>query len=137
MCNINELQLLGQILKKFCALVFPCIDDEDYANEVYKALEKFKAKYNQIAIYFGLAPDKVEEIRDNYPRDSAKALNEVIVSWVRQEHNVAKFGYPCWKKVVEAAIGAENKLQAKKIAKSHPGEFELMIIFTSIMNSLY
>ena len=89
---------------------------------MYKALEKFKAKYNQIAIYFGLAPNKVEEIRDNNPRDNARALNDVIVSWVRQEHNVGKFGYPCWRKVVEAAIRAENKLQAKKIAKSHPGK---------------
>ena len=104
-------------------------DDEEDANEVYKALEKFKAKYNQIAIYFGLAPDKVEEIRDNNPRDNARALNDVIVSWVRQEHNVGKFGYPCWRKVVEAAIGAENKLQAKKIAKSHPGEFEFHMCY--------
>ena len=98
---------------------------------MYKALEKFKAKYNQIAIYFGLAPDTVEAIRDNYPRDNAGALKEVIVVWVRQEHNVAKFGYPCWRKVVEAAIGAENRLQAKKIAKSHPGEFRLLISHTS------
>lgn len=103
-------------------------DDEEDANEVYKALEKFKAKYNQIAIYFGLAPDKVDEIRDNHPRDNAGALNDIIVSWVRQEHNVGKFGYPCWRKVVEAAIGAENKLQAKKIAKSHPGKFGIIVV---------
>ena len=98
-------------------------DNEEYANEVYKALEKFKAKYNQIAIYFGLPPSKVEEIRGNHPGDNASVLNDVIVSWVRQEYDVRKFGYPCWRKVVEAAIGAEIKLQAKKIAESHPGEY--------------
>ena len=102
-------------------------DDEEYANEVYKELEKFKAKYKEIAIYFGLAPSKVDEIRDNHPRDNASALNDVIVSWVRQEHNVGKFGYPCWRRVVDAASKAENKLQAKKIAKNHPGEFGLLV----------
>ena len=102
-------------------------DDEECANEVYKELEKFKAKYKDIAIYFGLAPSKVDEIRDNHPQDNAGALNEVIVSWVRQEHNVGKFGYPCWRKVVDAAVEAGNKLQAKKIAKNHPGKFGLLV----------
>ena len=106
-------------------------DNEEYANEVYKALEKFKAKYNQIAIYFGLAPDKVEEIRGNHPQDNARALNNVIVSWVRQEYDVGKCGYPCWRKVVEAAIRAGNKLQAKKIAENHPGEY-MYIVCSSV-----
>ena len=95
---------------------------------MYKALRKFGAKYKQIAVCFGLAPDKVEEIRDNYSGDNVWALYNVITSWVYQENNVGKFGYPCWRKVVEAAIGAENNLEAKRIAKSHPGEFHLLCL---------
>ena len=100
----------------------PHADSEEDANNVYKELEKFKAKVRQISIHFGLPPDLVDDIQKRNHRDSGGALSDVINSWVRQEHNVAKFGYPCWRKVVEAAMGAGNMLQAKKIAKNHPGE---------------
>ena len=80
-----------------------------------------KANYGKVAISFGLPPGIVAEIKSNNPKDSASALNDVITSWVRQEHNVGKFGYPCWRKVVKAAIDGGNRLQAKKIARNHPG----------------
>ena len=99
------------------------IDSEDDAIEVYKALEKLKAKYNQIAIYFGLSPYLIEEIMDNYPGDNAGILKDIILEWVRQNYDTEKFGYPCWRKVVEAAVGTKNKLLAQKIAKSHPGKY--------------
>ena len=98
-------------------------DDEDYAIEVYKALEKLRDKYALIATYLGLSPNIIKRIRDNHPEDNAGALNGIIVLWVRQKHDIAKFGYPCWRKVVEAAIGAKNELLAKEIAKSHPGKY--------------
>ena len=98
------------------------IDDEDYATEVYEALEKLKEKYNLIAIYFGLYPGLVEEIRHNNWKDNAGALKDIIIEWMRRNYSFEKFGHPCWRKVVEAAIGAENIVQAKEIAKSHPGK---------------
>lgn len=97
------------------------LDDEDDVNLIYKELEKLKAFYGKIAISFGLPPGIVEDIKSSHPKDNSSALNDVITSWVRQEHNVGKFGYPCWRKVVKAAIDGGNKLQAKKIAKNHPG----------------
>lgn len=101
------------------------IAEEDDANLVNDALSSFKAKYQKIAIEFGLPPDLVAEIKENNPRNAGNALNDVIVAWVKQEHNVGKFGHPCWRKVVKAALGAGNKLQAKKIAAAHPGKFDI------------
>ena len=95
--------------------------DEDDANLIYKEMERLKPQYAKVAIYFGVPPDILDEIRENNPKNSASAFSDVIKSWVRQEHNVGKFGYPSWRKVVEAAVGAGNKLQAKKIARNHPG----------------
>ena len=110
-------------LLPFCFLEPPPhVDSEEDANIVYKELEKFKAKVRQISIYLGLPPDLVDDIQNRNHRDNGGALSDAINSWVRQEHNVAKFGYPCWRKVVEAAMGAGNMLQAKMIAKNHPGE---------------
>ena len=101
---------------------FPCSEDEEDANLVFREMDKFKGVWGQVAIYFGTAPDTVEDIKKKHPGDNAGALQDLIYSWVRQQHNVAKFGYPCWRKVVEAAVGAGNRLQAKKIAKAHPGQ---------------
>ena len=96
-------------------------EDEDDVILVYKEMERLKAHYVKVAIHLGVPPDIVDDIKENNPKDCATAFNDVIKSWIRQEHNVGKFGVPCWRNVVKAAIGAGNKLQAKKIAKNHPG----------------
>lgn len=98
-------------------------EEVDDANQVYKALKVLSAEYQEIAIEFGLSADRVSEIKENYPKDASTVLYYVIVAWVKQEQNVVKFGLPCWRKVVEAAISARNKLVAKKIAREHPGKF--------------
>ena len=95
------------------------IEDEEDANTVFMTIKKKAAKYAEIGRGFGLAPSTIESIRDNHPRDNSGALQDVITTWIRQEHNTKKFGLPSWQKVVEA-IGEVDKSLARKIAKDHP-----------------
>lgn len=95
--------------------------DQDDANLVYHALEELSSDYLKIGISFGLPPHRVKEIEQNHPRDAGAVLLDVVVLWVKQEYNVKKFGVPCWRRVVKAAIDVKNILVAKKIADNHPG----------------
>ena len=85
---------------------------------MFKAIGKKAAKYAQIGRNFGLAPSTIESIKENHPGDNSKALQEVIITWVRQDFNTKKFGLPSWRKVVEV-ISDFDKLLAKKIAEDH------------------
>ena len=87
---------------------------------MFKAIGKKAAKYAQIGRNFGLAPSTIESIKENHPLagDNSKALQEVIITWVRQDFNTKKFGLPSWQKVVEV-ISNFDKLLAKKIAEDH------------------
>lgn len=95
------------------------VDDEEYANIVFKAIRKKAAKYPEVGRGFGLAPDKMESIRENNPGNNSGALQDVITTWVRQDFNTERFGLPSWRKVVEVISRFDNLL-AKKIAKDHP-----------------
>ena len=74
-------------------------------------------------MHLGLKPSKISRIQSDNPNNSARALQEVVVEWVRQNYDVQKFGPPSWKMVVKAVAadtGGRNKLLAKKIANKHP-----------------
>lgn len=56
--------------------------------------------------------------------DIGAALTEVVLAWLRQKYNTARFGVPTWRKLVEAIdseAGGNNHTLAKKIAAHHPG----------------
>ncbi len=94
------------------------VEEEEDANIIFKAIGKKAAKYAEIGRNFGLAPSIIETIKENHPGDNSKALQDVILTWIRQDFNTTRFGVPSWRKVVEV-ISDFDKLLAKKIAVDH------------------
>ena len=59
--------------------------------------------------------------------NTERALNDVVLLWLRQKYNVERFGPPTWRMLAEAVdkhAGGNDHELAKKIALNHPkGEF--------------
>ena len=71
-------------------------------------------------------------ICEAYRRDSDanRALNDVLLLWLRQKYNVGKFGRPTWRLLVEAVnkkTGGNNHDLAKQIASNHPAGDNLVV----------
>ena len=93
------------------------------SDEVYS----LASKYFQLGQALRLPPSKLNEIRGNNSKNSATALNDVIVEWLRKNYKVAKFGEPTWRMLVEAVAkpsGGGNRALAMEVAGRHSGEFE-------------
>ena len=55
--------------------------------------------------------------------NAERALNDVVLLWLRQKYNVERFGPPTWRMLVEAVdkhAGGNDHELAKKIALNHP-----------------
>ena len=99
------------------------LPDEDDFRDICRELVSIKAKYYQLGVELGLPAGELDAIRKDYAVD--QAFNEVILRWLRQQYNVARFGHPSWKRLGEAVkspIGGNNPALAVEIAASHtPG----------------
>ena len=85
------------------------------------------AKYDSIGITLGLLSSESEIIGHEYVRDAKRALGQVIRTWLKQSYNVARFGLPSWRSLVEAVdstAGGSHHALAKKIASKHKGTVE-------------
>ena len=83
-----------------------------------------KANSYQLGVELGLPAGELDVIRkDHHAVD--QAFSEVILRWLRQQYNVARFGHPSWKRLIESVgspIGGNNPALAVEIATSHaPG----------------
>ena len=84
-----------------------------------------KSLYFQLGRSLRLKNDDLQKICEAYPKecDADKALNDVLLLWLRQEYNIEKFGAPTWQLLVEAVnkkSGGNNHDLAKQIAANHP-----------------
>ena len=81
-----------------------------------------KARFYAIGRALGLPLGELDSIRSS-SQDHELQLNDVLCVWLRQKHNVERFGTPTWQKLVETidnpAGGNDHKL-AKIIASHHP-----------------
>ena len=93
-------------------------------------LVSIKANYYQLGVELGLPAGELDSIRKGHPAD--QAFNEVILRWLRQQYNIARFGCPTWKRLVEAVespIGGNNPALAVVIAAKHtPGICTVLLI---------
>ena len=97
---------------------------EDDAFEIKSEIHGLAARLRQFGGALGLRASELDKIYDNFPRDSDKALDKVIDTWLAQCYNVERFGLPSWRalvKAVDSPAGGNNHLLAKKIATDHPG----------------
>ena len=70
-----------------------------------------------------LRNDDLVAIRKKYESDHDRALNDVLLLWLKGEYNVESFGPPTWRMLVEAInkrSGGNNQELAKQIALNHP-----------------
>ena len=57
-------------------------------------------------------------------------LENVIKVWLKQDYNTERHGLPSYQQLATAVasrVGPSNPALAKKIAKNHPGEFDIQI----------
>lgn len=91
-----------------------------------KEIIHVKANYNAFGIILGLSYAQLKSIQKT-PLcivDIGAALTKVVLTWLQQEYNTARFGLPTWRKLVEAVdseAGGDNHSLAKEIAARHPG----------------
>ena len=99
------------------------LSDEDDFRDICRELVSIKAKYYELGVELGLPPGELDAIRKDHAVD--QAFNEVILRWLRQQYNIARFGRPTWKRLVEAVespIGGSNPSLAVVMATRHaPG----------------
>lgn len=83
-----------------------------------------KAKYYQLGVELGLPPGELDAMKKEHHSDVDQAFSEVILKWLRRRYNVARFGCPTWKRLVEAVespAGGNHSALAMDIALKHPG----------------
>ena len=76
------------------------------------------ARYYNLGIELGLRPGTVVQNQ----LDLTKALTEVLLTWLRRQYNVEKYGHPTWQRLREAVdspSGGDNPALAEKIAKKY------------------
>ena len=81
-----------------------------------------------------LRNDDLEDISKKYPnesdRDAKRALNDVLLLWLKKQYNVERFGPPTWRMLVEAVnkrSGGNNQELAKQIALNHPAGSTILL----------
>ena len=94
------------------------IAEDDNFHDIYQELACLKAHYYQLGIHLGLPASELESIRVENIQNLDRALTQMLLLWLRQQYNVAKFGCPTWKRLVQA-IEKINPALARTIASSH------------------
>ena len=93
-----------------------------------KEIVHVKVNYKAFGMILGLSYAQLESIQKT-PLcivDIGTALTEVVLTWLRQKYNTARFGLPTWRKLVEAVdseAGGNDHTLAKEIAVHHPGRY--------------
>ena len=99
------------------------ITGEADLRDVCRELVSIKAKYYQLGVELGLLPGELDAIRVEDPQNVDQKFTDVILRWLRQHYDVARFGGPTWRRLVEAVdspAGGNNHALAVNIALKHP-----------------
>ena len=104
------------------------IKGETDFRDVCRELVSIKGRYYQLGVELGVLPGELDAIKKEYAQDIDQAFNEVVLRWLRQRYDVARFGLPTWKRLIEAVrnpVGADNPALAMDIMAKHPGMFSV------------
>ena len=105
------------------ALIF--ITGEDDLADIMDEVLTIKSMYFALGRSLRLKNDDLEAICEKYPSESTaeRALDKVLLLWLKKQYNVERFGPPTWRMLVEAVNkkgGGNNHELAKQIASNHP-----------------
>ena len=110
------------------------LTDEDDLSEILDILRGVTTKWYNIGTCLKLEASLLDEIERETP-DHSKGL-KVISNWLLKNYNVAKFGEPNWKRLVEAVAassGGNNIALAMKIAAGHQGIYIILSLHTTLL----
>ena len=101
-----------------CNLIFTTdLTEESDWNNLAIESKSLSAQWDTVAVYLGLEPSKISEIRRNNSDDCTRCWNSALLEWIR---NVKKFGEPSWRTFLKAVALVDDSL-FKKLAADHPG----------------
>ena len=90
-------------------------------------IRSIRATYYSIGVALRLRSSDLKAIRQEHSGDDQQALTETLLLWLNQKYNVAKYGEPTWRMLVEAVdreSGGNDHELAKQIAFNHPQKFD-------------
>ena len=95
--------------------------------DIMEEVLNIKSLYFALGRSLRLQNDDIEAIRKKYPDESdhsaERALNDVLLLWLKKKYNEKRFGPPTWRMLVYAVnkkSGGYNYKLAKQIALNHP-----------------
>ena len=100
--------------------------EEDDLTDIMEEVLDIKSMWFELGRSLRLRNDDLEDIHKKHPNesdhDTDRALNDVLLLWLKKEYNVESFGPPTWRMLVEAVnkkSGGNNYELAKQIAQNH------------------
>jgi len=97
---------------------------------VLHELTPLATRWKSIGIALGLKPDLLEEIQAGNSGDPLACLSWMVMTWLRRNYNVKRFGEPTWQSLAEAVghpEGGANTAVARSIAARHKAGGMLML----------
>ena len=80
------------------------------------------AEYYKLGLGLRLKPGELQAIRKSCGQDVDQAFTDVLLAWLKQRYNIAKYGPPTWRMLVRAVhspAGGNNPALALTIANNH------------------
>lgn len=108
---------------------------EDNLRKVLWEIDSVAASWYTIGIGFGLNCEILARIRKERGC-SKECMAAVLECWLKKNYDVEQLGEPTWRTVVEVvghSAGGENPSLASKIAKKHPGRFDINLAHMLVM----
>ena len=101
---------------------------EDDLPDIIRELAEVVANWQDIGTFLGIRDGQLQAIQLQENRPLA-CLRQMLVTWLRKNYVVERFGEPTWVKLVEAVndpTGGGNPSLAKEIARRHRGAYIMM-----------
>jgi len=89
---------------------------------VLHELTPVATRWKSIGTALGLKPDLLEEIQVRNSGDPLACLSWTVMTWLRRNYNVSRFGEPTWQSLAESMgqpEGGANPAVARSIAVRH------------------
>ena len=100
-----------------CLICLHSIEVDDW-NVVIIECGSLAADWEKLSGYLGLSFELIDNIKG---ADNSSCWNEALKQWIKQNHNVEKFGEPSWRTLLKA-VAKVDKLQFKKLVAEHQGK---------------
>ena len=122
-CNHCSLQLTIMNSYKIISKFFSSHLDDDHQAEVEEALQCLHSRRREVGIQLHIWNCDVESVYAQH-MEPAWEMGTIVALFLRRNYNVAKFGPPTWKAIVEAVekpAGGTNVAQAERINNEYAG----------------